>query len=302
MVDLSEIYMVLLPLVLAAALVEGVWLSRSAPEGYDWKASATARSPTWPAASCSLRAARPHRAVDSPGPRTIACSRRRSTMSAASCCSSSASNSSTTGSIASATPRAGSGTPFASSLAQPLHFSAAYRLGWLGRFTGATLFFTPLVLLGFTPTVVLIALLLNLLYQFWIHADWIPRLGWLEGVFNTPSAPSRPSRAQSRVSRRQLRRRADRLRPAVRHLHRRARRRAVRLRAVTPVSSRNPFVINFSAVDRPVEGPAPGALARRGLDVPVRPAGLAARRQGPDHDGDPPPRRPGQQQSAVSPS
>ena len=43
-------------------------------------------------------------------------------------------------------------------------------------------------LLGFTPTVVLSALFLNLLYQFWLHADWIPRLGWLEYVFNTPSS------------------------------------------------------------------------------------------------------------------
>ena len=32
------------------------------------------------------------------------------------------------------------------------------------------------------------ALFLNLLYQFWIHADWIPKLGWLEYVLNTPSA------------------------------------------------------------------------------------------------------------------
>ena len=29
---------------------------------------------------------------------------------------------------------------------------------------------------------------LNLLYQFWIHATWIPKLGWLEYVLNTPSA------------------------------------------------------------------------------------------------------------------
>jgi hypothetical protein len=28
----------------------------------------------------------------------------------------------------------------------------------------------------------------NLLYQFWIHATWIPSLGWLEGIINTPSA------------------------------------------------------------------------------------------------------------------
>ena len=68
-----------------------------------------------------------------------------------------------------------------------LNLSAAYRLGWLGRLTGSTLFFTPLVLLGFTPTVVLTSLVLNLLYQFWLHADWFPRLGWLEGIFNTPS-------------------------------------------------------------------------------------------------------------------
>ena len=33
----------------------------------------------------------------------------------------------------------------------------------------------------------LTALLLNLLYQFWLHTDWIPRLGWLEHVLNTPS-------------------------------------------------------------------------------------------------------------------
>lgn len=29
---------------------------------------------------------------------------------------------------------------------------------------------------------------MNLLYQFWIHATWLPRLGWLEGILNTPSA------------------------------------------------------------------------------------------------------------------
>jgi sterol desaturase/sphingolipid hydroxylase (fatty acid hydroxylase superfamily) len=28
---------------------------------------------------------------------------------------------------------------------------------------------------------------INLLYQFWLHAEWIPKLGWLEYVLNTPS-------------------------------------------------------------------------------------------------------------------
>ena len=187
MVDLSEIYMVILPLVLTAALVEGVWLSRSRPEGYDWKASA-----------CSL--------ADLAGrqllrfvPLTIIApwmawtwEHRLFTQSL-----------DNVGSILllffgleffyywyhrfSHTTRwfwAGH-SPHHSP--NQLNLSAAYRLGWLGRLTGSTLFFTPLVLLGFTPTVVLTSLVLNLLYQFWLHADWVPRLGWLEGIFNTPS-------------------------------------------------------------------------------------------------------------------
>jgi sterol desaturase/sphingolipid hydroxylase (fatty acid hydroxylase superfamily) len=61
-------------------------------------------------------------------------------------------------------------------------------LGWTGKLSGTTIFYTPLVLLGFRPELVLFTLSLNLLYQFWIHATWIPRLGWLEYLFNTPSA------------------------------------------------------------------------------------------------------------------
>ena len=69
-----------------------------------------------------------------------------------------------------------------------LNLSAAYRIGILGRLSGSALFFAPLVWFGFPPRVVFEMLSLNLLYQFWIHATWIPRLGWLEGVLNTPSA------------------------------------------------------------------------------------------------------------------
>jgi sterol desaturase/sphingolipid hydroxylase (fatty acid hydroxylase superfamily) len=69
-----------------------------------------------------------------------------------------------------------------------LNLSAAYRLGLTGRITGTTVFFTPLVWLGFPPNVVVATLAINLLYQFWIHATWIPKLGWLEGWLNTPSA------------------------------------------------------------------------------------------------------------------
>ena len=69
-----------------------------------------------------------------------------------------------------------------------LNFSAAYRLGWTGRITGTLLFFLPLTQLGFPPRAIAAAFTINLLYQFWIHADWIPKLGPLEGILNTPSA------------------------------------------------------------------------------------------------------------------
>lgn len=69
-----------------------------------------------------------------------------------------------------------------------LNLSAAYRFGWTGRLTGTLLFFVPAPLFGMPPKVVLVLFSLNLLYQFWIHATWIPKLGPLEWIFNTPSA------------------------------------------------------------------------------------------------------------------
>ena len=68
-----------------------------------------------------------------------------------------------------------------------LNLSAAYRLGWTQGLSGGPLFFAPLVAIGFNPAVVVAALALNLLYQFWLHTEWIPQLGPLEWVFNTPS-------------------------------------------------------------------------------------------------------------------
>ena len=68
-----------------------------------------------------------------------------------------------------------------------LTLMAALRLGWTGKLTGTALFFTPLVWLGFSPVAVVGVVALNLLYQFWLHAPWMPRLGPLEWVFNTPA-------------------------------------------------------------------------------------------------------------------
>lgn len=69
-----------------------------------------------------------------------------------------------------------------------LNLAAAYRTGVLDHFSGSLIFFVPLVWVGFSPGVVVATLVLNLIYQFWIHATWIPKLGWLEYVLNTPSA------------------------------------------------------------------------------------------------------------------
>lgn len=68
-----------------------------------------------------------------------------------------------------------------------LTWATALRLGWTGRITGTGLFFAPLVWLGFSPQAVAAALAFNLLYQFWLHSSWIPKLGPLEWVLNTPS-------------------------------------------------------------------------------------------------------------------
>lgn len=66
--------------------------------------------------------------------------------------------------------------------------SSAYRLGWTGKITGAAVFFAPLVWLGFPVPVVLAALAVNLLYQFWLHTELIGTLPRpIEFVFNTPS-------------------------------------------------------------------------------------------------------------------
>lgn len=69
-----------------------------------------------------------------------------------------------------------------------LNLAAAYRLGWTGRLAGSTVFYVLAPLCGMPPEIVLTLLSINLLYQFWLHVTWIPRLGPLEWILNTPSA------------------------------------------------------------------------------------------------------------------
>jgi sterol desaturase/sphingolipid hydroxylase (fatty acid hydroxylase superfamily) len=69
-----------------------------------------------------------------------------------------------------------------------MSLAAAMRLGSFGRLMGIAAFHAPLVWLGFPRDAVLATLAVTLMYEFWIHAPWIPKLGWLEYVFNTPSS------------------------------------------------------------------------------------------------------------------
>jgi sterol desaturase/sphingolipid hydroxylase (fatty acid hydroxylase superfamily) len=65
--------------------------------------------------------------------------------------------------------------------------AAAYRLGWTSKLSGEAIFNLPLIWLGFRPEAVAATLAFNLLYQFWLHTELVPRLGWLEWILNTPS-------------------------------------------------------------------------------------------------------------------
>jgi sterol desaturase/sphingolipid hydroxylase (fatty acid hydroxylase superfamily) len=57
--------------------------------------------------------------------------------------------------------------------------STGFLLGWI--------FYIPMYLLGIPAEVVVTAGALNLLYQFWVHTEHIPKLGWYEWIFVTPS-------------------------------------------------------------------------------------------------------------------
>lgn len=66
------------------------------------------------------------------------------------------------------------------------NLSVAVRQSW---FSGLLhwIFYAPAMLLGFAPWMFLIMHGFNLIYQFWIHTEFIKRLGPLEYVLNTPS-------------------------------------------------------------------------------------------------------------------
>ncbi|WP_375740649.1 sterol desaturase family protein [Pseudomonas boanensis] len=57
--------------------------------------------------------------------------------------------------------------------------STGFLLGWI--------FYLPMAIVGVPPLVFLTVGALNLLYQFWVHTRHVPKLGWFEWGFITPS-------------------------------------------------------------------------------------------------------------------
>ena len=57
--------------------------------------------------------------------------------------------------------------------------STGFLLGWV--------FYIPMYLLGIPAEVVVTVGSLNLIYQFWVHTEHVPKLGWYEWIFVTPS-------------------------------------------------------------------------------------------------------------------
>lgn len=57
--------------------------------------------------------------------------------------------------------------------------STGFIFGWL--------FYMPMAVIGIPPVVFIGAGLINLLYQYWVHTRLIPKLGWFDYVFCSPS-------------------------------------------------------------------------------------------------------------------
>ena len=57
--------------------------------------------------------------------------------------------------------------------------SSGALLGWV--------FYVPMAVAGVPPLVFAVVGLIDLLYQFWIHTEHVPKLGWFDRVFASPS-------------------------------------------------------------------------------------------------------------------
>jgi alkylglycerol monooxygenase len=72
------------------------------------------------------------------------------------------------------------------------HQSQTYNLSTALRQTGSGnllgwIFYLPMALAGVPPLIFGIVYLIDLLYQFWVHTEHVPKLGWFDRVFCSPS-------------------------------------------------------------------------------------------------------------------
>jgi len=71
------------------------------------------------------------------------------------------------------------------------HSSEEYNLSTALRQSSTSLltwiFYVPMALMGIDPLMLVVVGSLNLIYQFWVHTRFIPKLGFFEWIFITPS-------------------------------------------------------------------------------------------------------------------
>ena len=96
---------------------------------------------------------------------------------------------------------------------------------------------------GVPPLVFGVVALIDLLYQFWVHTEQVGKLGWFDRWFCSPSNHRVHHAVNDALPRPQLRRRADRLGPPVRHFKEDGRACVYGTRA--PLRSWNPLWANL---------------------------------------------------------
>ena len=67
-----------------------------------------------------------------------------------------------------------------------MNFTVAFRQAWFGPISKAP-FFMVMPLVGFDPSMTLVAAICSRLWGVVGHTQWIGKLGWLDRIFNTPS-------------------------------------------------------------------------------------------------------------------
>ena len=84
------------------------------------------------------------------------------------------------------------------------NLSVALRQSWFGGFL-SWIFYTPWLIVGLPPTALVVAKLINLLYQYWIHTRLIGQLPFgLEWIMSSPVESPCSSRAGRSISRYEL--------------------------------------------------------------------------------------------------